>query len=134
MMNRVQQLQSVTNVSGLTIACLLVAVSVGFTAIPAFAQSDEKVPRVMLENMARSQYAVLCSSQEFTSCMGFTGTACNDLAEAAIKQCLLPLPEEINPSELDNDAVESCPKEVFADAGFTEEQAGICFDKAMASQ
>jgi len=103
----------------------------GLSFNTAHAQSDEKIPRVLLENMARSQYAVLCASPEFTQCMGFVGNACQDLSEEAIKQCLLPLPEEINPLELDNAAIESCPKQVFADAGFTEEKAGLCFDEAM---
>ena len=117
------------------IKTLLVAIILGaFSIGSVLAQSDEKVPRIMLENMARSQYAVLCGSPEFTGCMGFTGSACKDLSEAAIKQCLLPLPELISPAELDNAAIESCPKQVFEDAGFSEEQAGLCFDEAMESQ
>ena len=63
--------------------------------------------------------------------MGFTAKACLDLAESAIDQCLMPLPKEINPEELDNVALESCPKEIYAEAGYSEEQAGLCFDKAM---
>lgn len=113
---------------------LMTALLGAFSISSAVAQSGDKVPRIMLENMARSQYAVLCGSPEFTRCMGFTGTACKDLSEAAIKQCLLPLPETIDPKELDNAAIESCPKQVFEEAGFSEEQAGMCFDKAMEAQ
>ncbi len=100
-------------------------------AAPVVAQSSEMISRVLLENMARGQYSVLCQSEVFTQCMGFTGAMCTDLSEAAIKQCLLPLPAEISPEELDNDALESCPMQVFADAGFTEEKAEVCFDEAM---
>lgn len=98
---------------------------------PSLAQSSEMIQRALLEGIARNQYSVLCQSEAFTQCMGFSGSACTDLSEAAIKQCLLPLPNEISPDKLDNDALESCPKQVFADAGFTEEKAGLCFDKAM---
>jgi len=94
-------------------------------------QSQEKIPRTLLVNMAKSQFDVLCQSETFSSCMGFTPKACIALSDKAISQCLLTLPEEILPSELDNSALESCPKSVFADAGFTEEKAGECFDKAM---
>ncbi|MFK7995912.1 MAG: hypothetical protein AB8B87_17380 [Granulosicoccus sp.] len=113
---------------------LVLALLGGFGVVPALAQSSEKVPRVLLENMARGQYAVLCDSSVFTGCMGFSGTECLDLSEIAIEQCLLPLPEAISPDELDNAAIESCPKKVFEDAGFSEEKAGMCFDKAMESQ
>lgn len=97
----------------------------------SMALSSETIPRAMLEEMARSQYSTLCQSEEFASCMGFTTQSCMDLSESAIKQCLLPLPEEIPLEELENDALEACPKAVFDKAGFTEEKAGICFDKAM---
>ena len=66
--------------------------------------------------------------------MGFTAQACMDLSEQAIKQCLLPLPEEISAEKLDNSALESCPKTVFSEAGYSEEKAGICFDEAMKAE
>jgi len=97
----------------------------------AAAQSDEIIPRALLEEMARNQFSILCQSEAFASCMGFTSESCQALSEQAIEQCLLPLPEEISLDKLENDALESCPKDVFADAGFSEEKAGICFDKAM---
>ncbi len=95
------------------------------------AQSQDMIPRGMLVDMARNQFSVLCQSEKFASCMGFTTQACLDLSESAISQCLLPLPEEISPDELENSALESCPKSVFAEAGFSEEKAGPCFDHAM---
>ncbi|MFK8077245.1 MAG: hypothetical protein AB8B84_11710 [Granulosicoccus sp.] len=99
----------------------------------SIAQSSETIPKAMLVDMARSQYTVLCESEVFASCMGFTTQSCMELSDSAIKQCLLPLPEEIPLEELENSALESCPKTVYADAGFTEKKAGICFDKAMES-
>ncbi len=109
--------------------------SVGFSSCVllsgGLAQSQEMIPRTLLVDMARSQFSVLCQSEVFASCMGFTSQACLDLSESAISQCLLPLPEQISPNELDNSALESCPKGVFADAGYQEEKAGPCFDQAM---
>lgn len=93
--------------------------------------SDEMIPRSLLIDMARQQFSVMCQSETFVSCMGFSTSQCTDLSETAVKQCLLPLPAEISPSELDNDALEACPQQVFEDAGFTEEKAGMCFDQAM---
>jgi hypothetical protein len=95
------------------------------------AQSDEMIPRALLVEMARNQFSILCQSEAFASCMGFTAKSCMDLSEQAIKQCLLPLPKEISPEKLENSALESCPKGVYADAGFSEEKAEVCFDKAM---
>ncbi len=95
------------------------------------AQSQEIIQRSLLVDMARNQYSVLCQSETFASCMGFTSESCLALSESAITQCLLPLPDQMNPEELDNSALESCPKSVFAEAGFLEEKAGLCFDKAM---
>lgn len=95
------------------------------------AQSQEMIPRALLVDMARNQFSVLCQSEAFASCMGFTTESCIALSEQAISQCLLPLPKEISPEKLENSALESCPKGVYADAGFSEEQAEVCFDKAM---
>lgn len=97
----------------------------------SIAQSDEMIQRALLVEMARNQFSVLCQSEAFASCMGFTTESCMNLSEQAIKQCLLPLPKEISPEKLDNSALESCPKGVYADAGYSEEKAGVCFDKAM---
>lgn len=95
------------------------------------AQSQEMISRSMLVDMARNQFSVLCQSEVFASCMGFTSEACLSLSEEAISQCLLPLPNEISSDKLENSAVESCPSAVYADAGFPEAKAEVCFDKAM---
>ena len=98
------------------------------------AQSSETIARKLLVDMARNQFSTLCQSEAFASCMGFTSESCMTLSEMAITQCLLPLPEEISLEALENSAVESCPKDVYADAGFSEEKAGICFDQAMQAE
>ena len=95
------------------------------------AQSQEMLARELLVDMARNQFSVLCQSEVFASCMGFTTKSCLELSESASDQCLMTLPKEINPEELDNAALESCPQEIYAEAGYSEEQAGLCFDKAM---
>ena len=94
-------------------------------------QSEEMIPRALLVDMARNQFSILCQSEAFASCMGFTSESCLSISEQAITQCLLPLPEGIELENLDNSALESCPKDVFADAGYSEEKAGVCFDEAM---
>ena len=117
--------------------CKLVTLSVCFACMPltvAVAQEGEKIQRKLLEDMARQQYSVLCASPEFAQCMGFSLTQCADLADKAISQCLLSLPEEISLKELENDALESCPQQVFADAGFSEQMAGACFDKSIGGE
>lgn len=125
------------------LCCVLLALlSVGLVTFlrPVFSQSQsqtqpqETIPRLVLEGMARNQYSVLCSSEGFTACMGFSESVCTDLSNEAIKQCLLPLPEEIDLSQLDNSALESCPKQVFADAGYSEEKAAQCFDEVVGGQ
>lgn len=109
---------------------LFIALAVSASNITV-GQSEDMIQRALLVDMARSQYNTLCGSEIFKQCMGFTDASCSDLSSTAIEQCLLTLPEEISPETLDNSALESCPKQVFEEAGFTEEQAGICFDKAM---
>ncbi len=111
---------------------LLLALLLSTMLSPVFSQSREMIPRALLEDMARSQYDVLCASEAFTACMGFSAPVCKDISAQAIDQCLSPLPKEIDPLTLDNSALESCPKQVFADAGFSEEKAEQCFDEAVA--
>ncbi len=94
-------------------------------------RAQETIPRALLVEMAKGQLDVLCGSSIFAGCMGFSQSECELLSDSAIKQCLLPLPEKIDLEKLDNAALESCPREVFADAGHTEEKAGMCFDEAM---
>jgi hypothetical protein len=98
------------------------------------AQSSETIRRAVLVDMARNQFSTLCQSEAFASCMGFTAESCMTLSETAITQCLLPLPKEVSLKLLENSALESCPKGVYADAGFSEEKAGICFDRAMQAE
>ena len=62
--------------------------------------------------------------------MEFTEEECLALSEEAIKQCLLPLPEKINPSELENDSIEACPKQVYEDAGYGDDKAKACLLEA----
>lgn len=112
----------------------LIIIGISTSSSPVLSQSREMIPRALLEDMAKRQYSILCSSEAFTSCMGFSGNVCNEIASDAIKQCLLPLPSEIDPIELDNSALESCPKQVFANAGYSEEKAVECFDEAMQAQ
>jgi len=117
--------------------CKLVTLLGCFACVPptvAMAQEGEKVQRKLLEDMARQQYSVLCASPEFAQCMGFSRSLCADLADKAISQCLLPLPVEISLQELENDVLESCPQKVFADAGFSEQMAGECFDQAIGGE
>ena len=132
---RLSSITDYISVVKLRITHALVAVILSVTLVSSVSgQSSEMIPRVLLVDMARSQYAVLCGSDVFKQCMGFTDSVCSDLSALAIKQCLLPLPEEISPIELDNSAIESCPKQVFEDAGYSEEKAGLCFDEAMLAE
>ncbi len=95
------------------------------------AQTDERIPRGFLVNMAQNQFDVLCNSEAFASCMGFTSKECLILADEAVKQCLLPLPEMIHPDDLNNSSIESCPQTIFADAGYSDDKAGMCFDQVV---
>jgi len=93
--------------------------------------AQEKISKLLLIKISRDQSQVLCTSEIFTQCMGFTETACLDLSEKALEQCILPLPDTIVLAELDNDTLESCPKTVYADAGYADEKAVECLQKAL---
>lgn len=121
-----------TSKSRAAIAGLALASSIWCSG--SLAQAPDTLARGLLVDMARSQYAVMCQSEVFSSCMGFAPQACLDLSESAIEMCLMPLPEEVNLQELDNAALEACPKDIFADAGYTEDKAKMCFDKAMEAE
>lgn len=118
--------------------CLVLLIGIGTVCgvigTSGLALSQETIPRALLVDIARRQYSVMCQSEIFTQCLGFSSQACIDLSEKAISQCLLLLPSEIGLNELENDALESCPQGVFAEAGFSEEKAGICIDKAMQAE
>lgn len=110
-----------------SIICFLAVV-----VLPGVVSSqDQSISRTLLIKLSRDQGQALCGSQAFTQCMGFTEETCLALSEDAIQQCLVPLPERIGLDQLQNDAIEECPKNVYADAGYSEEKAGVCFDKAM---
>ena len=40
------------------------------------------------------------------------------------------MPERIALDQLDNELIEACPRQVYEDAGYTEEKAAQCFDQA----
>ena len=98
----------------------------GERAVPAVT-----IPRAAIVDMTRAQTRVICTSEPFLSCMGFEARVCLALAEEAIDRCLMPLPPEIDPAGLDNATLEACPREVYAEAGYTEEKARPCFDAAV---
>ena len=109
-------------------------ITLGFCAlitltIPGVVTSqDESLSRTLLIKLSRDQYQTLCGSEVFTQCMGFSQQQCLSISEDAIEQCLTPLPERIALDQLDNELIEACPRQVYEDAGYTEEKAAQCFD------
>jgi len=91
--------------------------------------AEDGIPKFLLMKMAADNASVLCQSEGFTQCMGFSFERCHELKDEAIETCLGPLPDTINPTELQNDSLEACPRKVYADAGFPEEKAEMCFQK-----
>ncbi|MEE9334861.1 MAG: hypothetical protein V3U65_12310 [Granulosicoccaceae bacterium] len=112
-------------------AVLLSAFASITMAMPLVASAQDDIPKLLLIKMARENAGVLCKSDVFTDCMGFTAVRCDELKEEAIDTCLGPLPDNINLEELQNESLEACPKTVYREAGFAEEKAKLCFDKAM---
>lgn len=110
-------------------ACVLFAGSVSISLA-----QEPSVSRILLIKLSREQSAVLCGSSVFTECMGFTKSECTEISEQAVQQCLMPLPETINLTELDNEAIEACPKKVFDDAGYKEDKALECLENAMGKE
>ena len=98
---------------------------------PADEPRGGMIPRDALVDMSRAQSRLLCSSEVFLGCMGFDGSMCLSLSEAAIEQCLMSLPAEIDPATLDNDSLEACPGELYAKAGYDERKAATCLEKAL---
>ncbi len=111
---------------------LAVAMAVSLV-MPVTASAKDTISKLLLIKMARETSGTLCQSEIFTQCMGLTVARCDELNEAAITTCLEPLPDSINPGELQNSTLEACPQKIYSDAGFTEEKANVCFDKAMAA-
>lgn len=93
--------------------------------------AQENIPKFLLIKLTRDQAGAMCSSDVFTQCMGFDSKMCLDVSEKAIETCLGPLPDEIKPETLENATLEACPQKIYAEAGFSEEKAKMCFDKAM---
>ena len=89
------------------------------------------LPRAALVDMTRAQSRVICSSEPFLGCMGFDARECLALSESAIERCLMALPAEIDPTELDHATLEACPRKIYADAGYREAEARVCFEEAI---
>jgi len=99
---------------------------------PASVQAqDDGLSKFLLIKISREQSSVLCGHEKFTQCMAFTKEQCLALSEKAVEKCLQPLPERIDLAKLGNDAIESCPKQVYEDAGFAEEKAQQCLSEAL---
>ncbi len=109
---------------------VLLAVVLSAVSVQLFAQNDS-LDKFLLIKLSREKSQVLCQSEVFTQCMGMKPQQCTDLSEKAIEQCLGPLPETINLKDLQNATLESCPKEVYEEAGFTDEKAQACLQEAM---
>ena len=117
----------------------LKSIQIGFLALAvagigfggwAVAQDKEKLSKFLLLKLSRDQSQVLCTAQAFTSCMGFTEEVCLEVSEKALQQCIVPLPDTILLQDLNSEVLEVCPQKVYADAGYTEEKAAACLQKA----
>ena len=93
-------------------------------------QAQDKLSKFLLIKLSREQSQVLCTSPSFTSCMGFSEQVCFEVSEKALEQCIVPLPDTIFLQDLSNDVLEACPQKVYADAGYSEEKAAACLQKA----
>ena len=100
-------------------AASLIILGGAFSAGAVHAQ--DKLSKFLLMKLSREQSAVLCKSEVFTQCMAFTDTECFELSEKALQECLGPLPDTINLAELQNDALEACPKRVYEKAGYPDD-------------
>lgn len=106
----------------------------GIVCVAGLAIAQDAIPKFLLVQLTRDQQNTICASEAFTQCMGFDQKQCVTLSEKAIETCLGPLPDEIDPVTLQNETLEACPHKVYADAGFAEDQAKACFEKAMAEE
>ena len=100
------------------------------TSAPTALNAQESLPRELLVQMYKDQSNQLCALKSFTECMNFSEKECLALSEQAVQQCLMPLPEKIILSELENDSIEACPKQVYEDAGYSDEKAKACLLEA----
>ena len=112
---------------------LITLALVAFISLPVVVHAEEPIPKFLLVKLTRDQSSVICSSEVFTQCMGFDQKECLTVSEKAIDTCLGPLPDEIDPTKLQNGTLEACPHKVYEEAGYSEEKAKECFDKAMAA-
>ena len=91
----------------------------------------ETLPKAILIQMSLNQASVLCKSEPFTQCMGFSETECMGLADQSVATCLAPLPDEIDLTLLQNSTLEECPQQVYREAGHSEEKAQECLEAAI---
>ncbi len=110
-----------------TLVSVMMAGLVAGSVIPVTAQEPEPIPKFLLIKLTRDQFSSMCGTPEFTQCMGFDEQQCLEISNKAIDTCLGPLPAAIDPTALENDALEACPQKVFNEAGFAEEKAKQCF-------
>ena len=96
--------------------------------------AQDAIPKFLLIKLTQDQQKTICGSEVFTQCMGFDQDQCLALSNTAIETCLGPLPDEIDPLTLQNETLENCPNKIYAEAGFAEDQAKMCFEKAMAAE
>ena len=110
------------------LAIVIAATGAGGWVIAA---DSDKISKFLLIKLSRDQSQVLCQSEVFTSCMGFTAQACSDLSEKALQQCIMPLPDTISLQDLNPEVLEACPAQVHADAGYSNEKAAACLQEAL---
>ena len=113
------------------LSCVL-AVVVAATGVAgwAIAQDSGKISKFLMIKLSREASQVLCQSEEFTACMGFTEQACIALSEKALQQCIMPLPDTVYLRDLNSDVLEACPQQVYEEAGYSNEKAAACVQEA----
>ncbi len=120
-----------STVRGYLAAAIVASVGMVATGIGSKVVAQEEISKNLLIKLSRDQTQILCTSEAFTQCMGFTEAACLDLGEKAVEQCLAPLPETIPLADLANDTIEACPRDVYAEAGFPDEEAVACLQEVL---
>jgi len=116
--------------SAIVIASLSAGLVAGLAMPTQASAAEDSIPKFVLMEMIRESNGLLCQSESFTQCMGFTVERCMELIDESIKACIAPLPDNINPEELQNATLEDCPEKVYSDAGFTKEKSEMCFANA----
>ncbi len=110
---------------------VLVAGIAGGVLFGHVAVAEDKLSKFLLIKLSREQSQVLCTTEAFTSCMDFTKEVCLDLSEKALQQCIVPLPDTISLSDLENETLESCPQKVYLEAGYSEDKAVQCVNEIL---